>query len=129
VDPASLVLAAALAVVIGGGAEAADISLRLASVANDQTTYGQAQEVLKQELEAPTDGRVEIQIFNNDTLGSNREALELARLGSVDLVVTGLGHASSFAPQLNASFPMSGRTARRCSRCWTAPSASRSRTR
>lgn len=81
---------------------AADITLRLASVANERTTYGKAQEVLKKEFEKATDGRVAINIFNNNALGSNREALELAKLGSVDFVVTGLGHASGFAPALNA---------------------------
>ncbi|MFW6028505.1 MAG: TRAP transporter substrate-binding protein [bacterium] len=85
-----------------GAVHAADITLRLASVANAETTYGQAQEVLKEEFERATEGRVEIQIFNNNALGSNREALELAKQGNVDFVVTGLGHASAFAPQLNA---------------------------
>lgn len=87
-------------------AHAAEVTLRLASVANEETTYGKAQEVLKEELERLTDGRVELQIFNNNTLGSNREALDLAKLGSVDFVVTGLAHASPHAPQLNAAlFP------------------------
>ncbi len=98
----SALAAVALVVGMGGAAAAQDVTLRLASVANDRTTYGQAQEVLKEELEKATDGRVTVQIFNNNTLGSNREALELAKLGSVDFVVTGLGHASAFAPQLNA---------------------------
>lgn len=97
-----IVAAATLMIGLGGAAEAADVTLRLASVANAETTYGRAQEVLKDELEKATDGRITIQIFNNNTLGSNREALELAKLGSVDFVVAGLGHASAFAPQLNA---------------------------
>ncbi|WP_108660356.1 TRAP transporter substrate-binding protein [Acuticoccus kandeliae] len=98
----ALGLAGAMALGFAASAQAADITLRLASVANAETTYGQAQEVLKEEFEKATNGRVELQIFNNNTLGSNREALELAKLGTVDFVVTGLGHASAFAPQLNA---------------------------
>ena len=96
------VMMAGLVFVGGVQTLAAQTKLRLASVANARTTYGQAQEVLKKELEKATNGRVSIDIFNNSTLGSNREALELAKLGSVDFVVAGLGHASGFAPVLNA---------------------------
>lgn len=82
--------------------QAADLNLRLASVANESTSWAEAQEVFKQELEKRTNGRVTIQIFNNNTLGSNREALELAKAGNVDFVLSGVAHASRFAPQLNA---------------------------
>lgn len=83
-------------------AQAADVTLRLASVANDASSWGRAQELLKEEIAKRTDGRVELQIFNNNALGGNREALELAKNGGVDLVMTGLGHATRYAPQLNA---------------------------
>lgn len=82
--------------------QAANLNLRLASVANESTSWAEAQEVFKQELEKRTNGRVTIQIFNNNTLGSNREALELAKAGNVDFVLSGVAHASRFAPQLNA---------------------------
>ena len=88
------------------GAHAADITLRFASVANEASSWAPAQETFKREFEARTDGRVEVQIFNNNTLGSNREALELAKAGNVDFVLSGLGHASRYAPLLNAAlFP------------------------
>jgi len=82
--------------------QAANLNLRLASVANESTSWAEAQEVFKQELEKRTNGRVTIQIFNNNTLGSNREALELAKAGNVGFVLSGVAHASRFAPQLNA---------------------------
>lgn len=83
-------------------ASAAEIVLRFASVATEASAWAPSQEVFKRELEERTDGRIEVQIFNNNTLGSNREALELARAGNVDFVLSGLAHASRFAPQLNA---------------------------
>jgi tripartite ATP-independent transporter DctP family solute receptor len=81
---------------------AADITLRFASVANEASSWAPAQETFKREFEARTNGRVEVQIFNNNTLGSNREALELATTGNVDFVLSGLSHATRYAPQLNA---------------------------
>jgi len=83
-------------------AAAADITLRFASVANESSTWAPAQEIFKREFEARTDGRVEVQIFNNNTLGSNREALELAKNGAVDFVLSGTGHATRYAPLLNS---------------------------
>ncbi len=81
---------------------AADVTLRLASVATESSPWAPSQEVFKKELEKRTNGKVTIQIFNNNTLGSNREALELAKAGNIDFVLSGLAHASRFAPQLNA---------------------------
>jgi tripartite ATP-independent transporter DctP family solute receptor len=50
--------------------------------------------------------RIELTVFRNNTLGSNREALELAKVGAVDFVVSGSSHVSRFAPILGAvSFP------------------------
>lgn len=85
-----------------GPAQAADVTLRLASVANEASSWGRAQEILKDEIAKRTNGRVELQIFNNNALGGNREALELAKNGAVDMVMSGLGHATRYAPQLNA---------------------------
>jgi len=83
-------------------AVAADITLRFASVANETSSWAPAQETFKREFEARTNGRIEVQIFNNNTLGSNREALELAKNGNVDFVLSGTGHATRYAPLLNS---------------------------
>ena len=48
---ASLATAATVVLGLSVTADAAEVTLRLASVGNAETTYGQAQEVLKQELE------------------------------------------------------------------------------
>jgi tripartite ATP-independent transporter DctP family solute receptor len=83
-------------------ADAQQVSLRLASFANDGDTFGQAQARFGEELARLSDGRIGLEIFNNNTLGSNREALEIAMTGGIDFVVTGLAHATRYAPELNA---------------------------
>jgi hypothetical protein len=88
--------------VIPSFARAAELTLKLASFATDQSSWGRAQAKFKEELEKRTEKRIEVGIYNNNTLGSNREALELARRGSVDLVLTGVSHATRNVPQLNA---------------------------
>jgi len=83
-------------------ADAQQISLRLASFANEGDTFGLAQTRFGEELGRLSDGRIGLEIFNNNTLGSNREALEIAKTGGIDFVVTGLAHATRYAPELNA---------------------------
>lgn len=83
-------------------ARAAELTLRFASFATDASSWGRAQAKFKEELENRSGKRIEVAIFNNNTLGSNREVLELARRGSVDLVLTGVSHATRNVPQLNA---------------------------
>ncbi len=93
---------AALILTIGGApAVAADFNLKLASFANDASTWGRGQAEFAKQVKELTKGRVEVQIFNNSSLGSNREATELAKLGSVDFVVSGVSNATRYAPQLN----------------------------
>ena len=88
---------------IGSTAAAQDtVTLRMSSTATEGTTFAKAQEMLRDDLAEITDGRVELQIFNNYQLGSGRESLELAKMGNVDLVVTGASHPSGFAPEFNA---------------------------
>lgn len=94
---------AAIAILaLSGGAGAQDVSLRLASFANADDAFGQAQTRFGEALDRLSDGRIALEIFNNNTLGSNREALELSKGGGIDFVVTGVAHATRYAPELNA---------------------------
>jgi tripartite ATP-independent transporter DctP family solute receptor len=105
-------LAAALTLAVagvGGFAAttiAADYELRVASYAPEGDIIDRALQRFKEELEQRSDGRIEVTVFRNSTLGSNREALEMAKIGGVDFVVAGAPHVSNFAPILGAvSFP------------------------
>ncbi len=94
-------IAAALFAIFSTSATAADFNLRLASFATDASTWGRGQAEFAKQVKELTKGRVEVQIFNNSSLGSNREVTELAKLGSVDFVVSGASNATRYAPQVN----------------------------
>jgi tripartite ATP-independent transporter DctP family solute receptor len=84
----------------------ADFNFRFASYAPEGDVIDRALQKFKEELETRSGGRIELTVFRNNTLGSNREALELAKVGAVDFVVSGSSHVSRFAPIFGAvSFP------------------------
>ena len=76
--------------------------LRLSSFVQADSSWNKAQDAFKKHLEELSKGAIELQIYNNNTLGSNREVLEMARLGTVDFVMAGVTHSSRFVPQVNA---------------------------
>lgn len=99
------ILSSAAATMLAAGAlsaTAAEFNLKLASFATDASTWGRGQAEFANQVKELTKGRVEVQIFNNSSLGSNREAMELAKLGSVDFVISGVSNSTRYAPQLNA---------------------------
>jgi tripartite ATP-independent transporter DctP family solute receptor len=99
-------MAAFAAVTVMGAAVAAEFNLRFASYAPEGDIIDLTLTRFKEDIVERSGGRIEVTVFRNNTLGSNREALELAKIGSVDFVVTGAAHVSRFAPVLGAvSFP------------------------
>lgn len=87
-------------------AVAADYDLRIGSYAPEGDVIDRTLQRFKEEVETRSDGRIEVTVFRNNTLGSNREVLEMAKIGGVDFVVAGAPHVSNFAPVLGAvSFP------------------------
>lgn len=103
---AALALAAAGAVWAASPTIAADYELRIGSYAPEGDVIDRTLQRFKEEVETRSDGRIEVTVFRNNTLGSNREVLEMAKIGGVDFVVAGAPHVSNFAPVLGAvSFP------------------------
>jgi tripartite ATP-independent transporter DctP family solute receptor len=103
---AALALAAAGVGGFAGTTLAADYEMRVGSYAPEGDIIDRALQRFKEEVEARSDGRIEITVFRNNTLGSNREVLEMAKIGAVDFVVAGAPNVSNFAPVLGAvSFP------------------------
>jgi tripartite ATP-independent transporter DctP family solute receptor len=99
-------MAAFAAVTVMGAAVAAEFNLRFASYAPEGDIIDLTLTRFKEDIVERSGGRIEVTVFRNNTLGSNRETLELAKIGSVDFVVTGAAHVSRFAPVLGAvSFP------------------------
>ncbi|MGE0719934.1 MAG: TRAP transporter substrate-binding protein [Alphaproteobacteria bacterium] len=102
----ALVIGAVGAMTLSLGAPAALAQskqvMRLSSFVQADSSWNKAQDAFKKHVEELSKGRLEVQIYNNNTLGSNREALEMARLGTVDFVMAGVTHSSRFVPQVNA---------------------------
>lgn len=80
------------------GANAADYTFRLAHVTSDKEPVQQAIEEFVKNVEARTDGRVDIEIFPNAQLGSNPEVFEQVRAGAPVITVSDPGYLSDFVP-------------------------------
>ena len=84
----------------------AQYNLRFASYAPEGDVFDRSAHRFTDELARLTDGRVKVTVFRSNSLGSNREALEMAKVGSVDFVIAGSTHVSRYAPVLvSVSFP------------------------
>jgi len=108
--PRTLQVLTVAAVVLLAGAGTAlaqsQINLRFASYAPEGDVFDRAATHFADGVARRTAGRVKVNVFRNNSLGSNREALEMAKLGSVDFVIAGSTHVSRYAPVLiSASFP------------------------
>ena len=79
-------------------AKAADYTFRLAHVTSDQEPVHAAMEEFVKNVEARTNGRVEIEIFPNAQLGSNPEVFEQVRSGAPVITVSDPGYLSDFVP-------------------------------
>jgi tripartite ATP-independent transporter DctP family solute receptor len=86
-------VAAALAgasLTLGGTAGlAAEITLKLGHLANEENIWHKASLKFAEEVAALTDGRVEVKVFPNETLGKEIDLINGMQLGTVDMTITG----------------------------------------
>lgn len=81
---------AATAIALGlGTAQAADVTLKLGHLANEQNTWHKAALNFAEEVAALTDGAVEVQVFPNESLGREMDLINGMQLGTVDMTITG----------------------------------------
>jgi tripartite ATP-independent transporter DctP family solute receptor len=73
-------------------------TLRLAHSLNTQHPVHLAMESLAREVKERSQGHLQIQIFPNSQLGSEREMIELTQLGAIDMVKTSTSPLEGFAP-------------------------------
>ena len=84
----------------------AQFNLRFASYAPEGDVFDRSAHRFAEEAARLTGDRVKVTVFRSNSLGSNREALEMAKVGSVDFVIAGSTHVSRYAPVLiSVSFP------------------------
>lgn len=100
----TLALSVSLAIV--GTANAADfddmepVTLRLAHVVNEQDGFHIAALKFEELVEARTDGKVDIEIYPNASLGDERTLLEGMQIGTVDMGVITNGPVANFVEEM-----------------------------
>ncbi|MEZ5650919.1 MAG: TRAP transporter substrate-binding protein [Burkholderiaceae bacterium] len=80
------VLAAPL---LSAGAHAAELTLKLGHLANEQNTWHKAAVHFGEELAKRTNGRIEVKVFPNESLGKEMDLINGMQLGTVDMTITG----------------------------------------
>ncbi|WP_412559082.1 TRAP transporter substrate-binding protein [Thalassospira sp. MIT1370] len=84
-----LMLAGVAAMMMGSSAMAAEMTLKLGHLANEQNAWHKAAVKFGEELSSLTDGRIDVQVFPNETLGKEIDLINGMQLGSVDMTITG----------------------------------------
>ncbi|MBX2832496.1 MAG: TRAP transporter substrate-binding protein [Rhodospirillales bacterium] len=84
-----LILAGAAAILMSNSAIAAEMTLKLGHLANEQNAWHKAAVKFGDELSNLTDGRIEVQVFPNETLGKEIDLINGMQLGAVDMTITG----------------------------------------
>lgn len=74
-------------------------TLRLAHALDVNHSVHKAMVRMGEELEKMSDGKLKLQIYPSQQLGSERELLELLQLGSIDITKTSAAVVESFSPE------------------------------
>lgn len=74
---------------IGTGHAQQRVSMRLGHLANEQNVWHRAAMKFAEEARTLSNGRIEIQVFPNDSLGREMDLINGMQLGNVDFTITG----------------------------------------
>ncbi len=85
----TMLMAGATALFMMHSANAAEMTLKLGHLANEQNAWNKAALKFGEELSKLTDGRIDVQVFPNETLGKEIDLINGMQLGSVDMTITG----------------------------------------
>ncbi|RYH11137.1 TRAP transporter substrate-binding protein [Tropicimonas sp. IMCC6043] len=78
-----------IATLMSGTAMAADMTLKLGHLANEENPWHLASVKFGEELEKLTDGRIAVEVFPNESLGKEIDLINGMQLGTVDMTITG----------------------------------------
>lgn len=81
-------------------ASAAEYTLKFANPVSKDHSWGRAADEFARLVSEATNGRVEVQVHHSGALGKIREVLEMAKVGTVDFVLSGTGHVTGHVPEL-----------------------------
>lgn len=87
--PLSRLVAIAALSLATGAAQAADLTLKLGHLANEENVWHKASLKFGEELSALTDGRIAVEVFPNESLGKEIDLINGMQLGTVDMTITG----------------------------------------
>ena len=85
----TLLVASAVALLTSTVALSADMTLKLGHLANETNAWHLAAVKFGEELNSMTDGRIEVQVFPNESLGKEIDLINGMQLGTVDMTITG----------------------------------------
>ncbi|NJL72249.1 MAG: TRAP transporter substrate-binding protein [Candidatus Competibacteraceae bacterium] len=74
---------------VAGAASAADLTLKLGHLANERNSWHKASMRFADEVKALTGGRIEVQVFPNESLGKEIDLINGMQLGTADMTITG----------------------------------------
>ena len=82
-------IAAAVALLASTTVLSADMTLKLGHLANEENAWHLAALKFAEELKSKTDGRIEVEVFPNESLGKEIDLINGMQLGTVDMTITG----------------------------------------
>lgn len=82
-------LAGAFALITTTSSFAADMTLKLGHLANEQNAWHLAAVKFAEELSANTNGRIVVEVFPNESLGKEIDLINGMQIGTVDMTITG----------------------------------------
>ncbi|SEB73296.1 tripartite ATP-independent transporter solute receptor, DctP family [Nitratireductor aquibiodomus] len=83
------VVAGLAAAILAGSAHAADMTLKLGHLANEDNIWHKATIKFGEELKALTDGRIEVEVYPNESLGKEMDLINGMQLGTADMTISG----------------------------------------
>ena len=72
-----------------GALYAADVTLKLGHIANEENSWHKASLKFAEEVKTLTNGKVEVKVFPNDALGKEMDLINGMQLGTADMTITG----------------------------------------
>lgn len=94
------ILTVCLAILLAFNVQAAEYTLKFANPVPKDHSWGRAADEFSKMVAEVTAGRVEVQVHHAGALGKIREVLEMAKVGTVDFVLSGTGHVTGFVPEM-----------------------------
>lgn len=85
----TLMLSSIATVALSTSAMAADMTLKLGHPANEDNIWHKASVKFAEELATLTDGRIEVEVYPNETLGKEMDVINGMQLGTADMTITG----------------------------------------